>query len=224
MGHWQALRRVSAMSAEPTVFVVEDDQAVRRTLRGLFEAQGHNVETFASPREFLDACDPDRPGCLIVDLRMPEMSGLELCEQLDRRKVGIPAIVLTGHGDVPTAVRAMKAGVVDFLEKPPDHQVLFARVREALDLDARRRSEHAESAVFISRMQQLTTRESEVLDLVVQGLANKQIAHQLGICDKTVEAHRKHIMHKLGTRSSVNLVRQVLEARAHEASHSSPTD
>jgi FixJ family two-component response regulator len=200
------------MKTDPTVNVVDDDGAVRNSLRWLIESAGLDVATFASAKEFLNGYDRDRPGCLILDVRLPGQSGLDLQKQLAAQGVSLPVIIITGHGDVPIAVRAMRTGALDFIEKPFDDQVLLRRVRQAIDLDLRNRRERSERAGILGRLALLTPREREVLDRVVQGRANKQIAGDLGISTKTVEAHRAHVMEKMRAESLVELVHLVQSA------------
>ncbi len=198
------------MSSQITVFVVDDDQAVRESLALLVQSVGLEADTFASAREFLDAYQPDRRGCLITDIRMPGMSGLELQEQLSADGHHIPVIVLTGFGDVPTAVRALKGGAVDFVEKPFNPQSLLDLVQQAIVRDAEIRELAARAAELAERMALLTPREQEVMELVVAGKANKVIAIDLSISERTVELHRGRIMKKMQARSLAELMRMVL--------------
>jgi FixJ family two-component response regulator len=200
----------------PTVFVVDDDPTLRDSLRWLLHSMKLNVRTFASGREFLAACDPLQPGCLLLDVRMPEISGLQLQEMLVSHGLQLPVIIITGHGNVAMAVRAMKAGAYDFLEKPFNDQTLLERVQQCIALDARRRREAAEHRRIDDRLRTLTTREREVLGEVVSGRANKQIAADLGISVKTVEAHRGHIMEKMQLHSVAELTAAYV-ARCGEA-------
>ena len=188
------------MSEEPVVFVVDDDPALRDSIALLARAEGLAARTFDSARSFLDAWDRAEPGCLIVDLRMPGLSGLDLQERLAGDADAPPIIFLTGYGTVPAAVRALKAGAMDFLEKPFDPATLLARVRDALACDRRRRSD-------ARRLAALTRREHEVLEQVASGKPNKVIAAGLGISDRTVEQHRAHGLRKIGLRSVAELVR-----------------
>ena len=188
------------MSEEPVVFVVDDDPALRDSIALLARAEGLAARTFDSARSFLDAWDRAEPGCLIVDLRMPGLSGLDLQERLAGDGDAPPIIFLTGYGTVPAAVRALKAGAMDFLEKPFDPDTLLARVRDALACDRRRRSD-------ARRLAALTRREREVLEQVASGKPNKVIAAGLGISDRTVEQHRAHGLRKIGLRSVAELVR-----------------
>ena len=188
------------MSEDPVVFVVDDDPALRDSIALLARAEGLAARTFDSAQSFLDAWDRSEPGCLIVDFRMPGLSGLDLQERLAGDGDAPPIIFLTGHGTVPAAVHALKAGAMDFLEKPFDPATLLARVQEALARDRRRRSD-------ARRFDALTRREHEVLEQVASGKANKVIAANLGISERTVEQHRARGMRKIGVRSVAALVR-----------------
>lgn len=197
-----------------TVFVVDDDEDVRASLAALLDAQGFATETFPSARAFLDAGAYKRQGCLIADIRMPDMDGLELQEELRRRDCGMAVIVVTGHGDVPLAVRAMKAGAVDFLEKPYDEHVLLASLgRATAAADAASTRQAAQQEVQ-ARMTSLTEREREVLDELAHGKPNKVIAYDLGISPRTVEIHRARVMEKMKAGSLAELVRMVVSAGA----------
>jgi two-component system response regulator FixJ len=203
-------------SSERTVYVVDDDAVLCEALQALLEAEGLRVETHTSAESFLAARCGHEAGCLVLDVRMRGMSGLELQEHLVQLGATLPVIVLTGHGDVPMAVRAVKAGVVDFLEKPVNDQLLLERIRNALALDAQRRAQRVRRAEAQRRLDSLTAREYEVMERVVAGLANKQIAGELGITEKTVEAHRKHVMDKLAVGGVAELVVLVLQCRGQE--------
>ena len=194
---------------ERTVFVVDDDPSVLRSLERLLRAAEYAVETYASPRAFLESAPVDRPGCVVVDLRMPELGGLDLQEELSRRGFPLPLIFLTGHGDVPSSVRAMKGGAIDFLSKPCDETDLLAAVERALARDAEAREARAEREAVGARFAALTPREREVCLLVARGLLNKQIAAELGTAEKTVKIHRGRVMEKLGADSVAALVRLV---------------
>lgn len=198
--------------SEPTVFVVDDDPAVLRGLRLLMKSVKLNVETYLSAQEFLDDYDPAQPGCLLLDLRMPGISGLELQEILRTRSIPIPIIIITGYGEVPAAVQAMRKGAVDFLEKPFNDQVLLDHVQKAIAEDAQIRQQRAEQEAVLARLALLTPREREVMDLVIAGKSNKVIASQLGISPKTVEFHRSHIMKKMKADSVAGLVALVISA------------
>ncbi len=207
------------MTGEATVFVVEDNSAVRDSLRWLIASAGLGVEVFSSAPEFLAAHDPSRPGCLLLDVRMPGMNGLELQEQLAGRGSTLPVVVLTAYGDVATAVRALKAGAVEFLEKPYADDVLLSVLRSALERDATRRAEAVRQAEVRERLALLTPREREVLDLIARGRPNKQIALELGVSFKTVEAHRARIMTKMQAECLADLLRMVLTLGASPTRH-----
>jgi len=194
---------------ERTVFVVDDDPSVLRSLERLLRAAGYAVEAHASPQVFLERAPMDRPGCVVVDLRMPGLGGLDLQEELARRGFPLPLIFLTGHGDVPSSVRAMKAGAIDFLSKPCDDTDLLAAVERALARDAEARAARAEKEAIRARFDALTPREREVCLLVARGLLNKQIAAELGAAEKTIKVHRGRVMAKLGAESVADLVRLV---------------
>jgi two-component system response regulator FixJ len=200
------------MPTDPTVFVVDDDPAMRDSLRWLLESVGLAVVTHATAGEFLTARDPDAPGCLVLDVRMPGMSGLDLQAELVRRGDEIPTIVITGHAEVPMAVRAVKAGALDFIEKPFSDQLLLDRVRQAIDVDRRQREQRARRNEARRRVALLTAREREVMDLVVAGRANKEIAATLGLSPKTVEVHRARVMEKMDVDSLAELIRVALHA------------
>lgn len=197
----------------PTVFVVDDDQAVRQSLEMLLRSVGMSAATFASAEEFLEAYDSNAPGCLVLDVRMPGTSGLELQKKLKDRGCLIPVIVITGHGDVPVAVSAMKEGALDFIQKPFSKQLLLERIKDALAEDVRLREQNANQRRIESRVGSLTAREKEVMQLVAAGLSNKQMAVRLGVSQKTVEVHRAHVMHKMQVDSLAQLVEQVVTAR-----------
>ncbi len=198
------------MTSEPTVFVVDDDAAVRRFLRGLITSVELRVEVFASAREFIDAYQPGWTGCLLLDIRMPGMSGLELQKELAARSITLPVIFLTGHGDVQVAVHAMKAGAVDFIEKPFNNELLLDRIQRVVlsGVDADR--DRAKSAEISDRMEQLTPRERQVMAIVVAGETNKGIARRLEISERTVEIHRAKVMEKMKAKSLVDLVKMAI--------------
>ena len=195
------------------MFVVDDDREVQGALRWLIESVDLPVETFGSAEEFLDAIDPDRPGCLVLDVRMPGMGGLGLLEKFRSLGIVLPVIVLTGHGDVPIAVRAMKAGAMDFIQKPCADQDLLDRIHKALQQDAHLRVEMAREAANSKQLDQLTRREREILDRLVLGQANKVIAAELNISERTVESHRRNIKEKMKVRSLAELIQIVLQHR-----------
>lgn len=201
----------AASNARPTVFIVDDDTAVRDALKFLLRSVGHPVEAFASAQDFLDAYRDDRPGCLVLDIRMPGMSGLELQEKLVERRSIVPIIFITGHGDVPMAVEAMQAGAMDFIQKPFRDQDLLDRINQALEKDASNRAALGELNVIRERLASLTPREREVMDLVVHGKANKVIAGDLDLSQRTVEIHRARVMEKMQASSLAHLVRMVIE-------------
>ncbi|MBB6093440.1 FixJ family two-component response regulator [Povalibacter uvarum] len=203
--------RGNATTARPTIFVVDDDSAVRDALKLLLRSVGQAVETFGSGQEFLDAYSEDRPGCLVLDIRMPGMSGLELQQKLNERHSILPIIFITGHGDVPMAVEAMQAGAVDFIQKPFRDQDLIDRINQALEKDSNNRAALGERNDIRRRLETLTPREREVLDLVVHGKANKVIAGDLKLSQRTVEIHRARVMEKMQASSLAHLVRMVLE-------------
>jgi len=196
--------------AEPTVFVVDDDPALLRLIRKLVETSGRTVETYASAGEFLENCKSDRPGCLVLDVRMPGMSGLALQERLAVDAISLPILIITGFGDVPVAVQAMRQGAFDFIEKPFSGQMLIDRIEAALQEDARRRRDRGERDEIRRRVQLLTPREKQVMDLVVQGRPNKSVGTALGLSPKTVEVHRANVMKKMAAGSLAELVRMVL--------------
>ncbi|MCG6943560.1 MAG: response regulator transcription factor [Thiohalocapsa sp.] len=200
------------MSREETVFVVDDDQAMRSSLQWLIESMGMRVETYDSAQAFLDAYYPGRAGCLLLDVRMPGMSGLELQAYLARREYRIPVIIITGHGDVSMAVKAMKNGAVDFIEKPFDDEALIVSIRNALQHDEKQRALRAQRADIAARMAELTPREHQVMSMVTDGRSNKEIATTLGVSAKTVEVHRARVMDKMRADSLAELVRMVMIA------------
>ena len=195
------------MRAAATVFVVDDDASVRKSLTRLLEAAGYTVEAFASAREFLDAARAPGPSCLVLDLRMPGISGLDLQKTLAQAVHRIPIVFVTGHGDIPTSVRAMKAGAIDFLTKPYGAKDLLNAIRRGLDNDTRDLGREARTRSIHARVATLTPRERQVFALVVTGMLNKQIAAQLGVVEKTVKVHRARVMDKMRARSVAELVR-----------------
>jgi len=201
------------MPSEPTVFIVDDDEAVRQSLRLLVVSAGLPAEAYPSAQAFLEAYDTERPGCLILDIRMPGISGLDLQERMAARGMSLPVVVLTGHGDVPSAVQALKGGAVDYLEKPFDADVLLERVRQAVERDADARVAARRRAALAERIERLTPREREVMELVVAGKANKVVAIELDISERTVELHRGRIMRKMKARSLPELMQMVFEAQ-----------
>jgi FixJ family two-component response regulator len=191
-----------------TVFVVDDDAAVRKSLSRLLKSAGYRIESFASADEFLDCWGSDPlPGCVLLDLSLPGLNGLQLQQKLQASANAIPIIFITGHGDIPSTVTAMKAGAVDFFSKPFNDEDLLLAVREAIRRDALQRAEREERAAVERRFEALTPREREVMELVVKGLANKQIASVLGASEKTVKIHRGRVMDKMDVHSVADLVR-----------------
>lgn len=199
--------------SRPTVFVVDDDEAVRDSLAELIDSIGRPVETFDSAQAFLDAYDPARAGCLVLDVRMPGMSGLDLQERLNERQAILPIIFITGHGDVPMAVEAMQRGATEFLQKPFRDQDLLERIELALAQDAQQRGAQRERQRILQHMDGLTAREREVMERVVAGAANKVIALDLGISQRTVEIHRANVMDKMSAKTLPELVSMVLRVR-----------
>jgi len=200
------------MTSAGTVFVVDDDQAVRESLRMSLKLKGYDVEVFDSAGAFLASESLSRGGCLVTDIRMPDMDGLELQEELSRRKSSLPVIVITGHGDIPLAVRAMRAGAVDFLEKPFAREALLGSIARAVELGNRAAVASGHAAEIQQRIASLTPREREVFDLVVAGKQSKVIAHELGASTRTIEVHRGRMMNKLHVQSLQELVRLAISA------------
>jgi FixJ family two-component response regulator len=197
----------------PTVFIVDDDAGVRSSIRMLLKSIGLAATPLASAQEFLAGFDSAQPGCLVLDIRMPAMSGMELQQELNLRGATIPVIFITGHGDVPMAVEAMQHGAFDFLQKPFRDQELIDRVQKALARDREIRTGLEKHDQIRQRLESLTPRETEVLDLLTQGKQNKVMAGDLGLSQRTVEIHRAHVMEKMGASSVAQLVRMVLDAR-----------
>ena len=195
---------------DPVVWIVDDDEAMRSSLKWLIESVGMRVESHDSANAFLQAHYPGRFGCLLLDVRMPGMSGLELLEHLREQQMIPPTIIITGHGDVPMAVRAMKNGAVDFIEKPFNDEVLLDSIRRALAIEEHRRDMSAGVADVAERLSNLTPREHEVMHMVTEGMSNKEIANTLGVSAKTVEAHRARVMEKMQAGSLAELVRMAI--------------
>jgi len=189
------------------VFVIDDDAAIREALQSLLRSVGLSVATFASAREFLTSQRPEVPACLVLDVRLPGLSGLDLQRELAAVEIDLPIIFITGHGDIPMTVQAMKAGAVEFLTKPFRDQDLLDAIAQALERDRGARARRAGLAELRERYEQLTPREREVMDLVVSGLLNKQIAAALGVSEITIKVHRGQVMQKMGAESVADLVR-----------------
>ena len=198
------------MTSEPIIFVVDDDQAMRTSLKWLIESTGMQVRTFDSADAFLAAYYPGCAGCLLLDVRMPGMSGLELQNYMAREGYRLPVIIITGHGDVGMAVKAMKAGAADFIEKPFHDEDLLGSIRNALVLDERRRVTQTNRVEIAARLAELTPREHEIMGMVTEGKSNKEMAAALGVSTKTVEAHRARVMEKMRAESLAELVRMAL--------------
>ncbi len=198
------------MAREPAVFIVDDDAAVRRFLRGLIATVDLSVETFESAQSFLDFYETEMPGCLLLDIRMPGMSGLELQKELAAREIELPIVFLTGHGDVQIAVNAMKAGAFDFIEKPFKNDLLLDTVQKAVAIGLSADESRAEKAVIDDRVARLTERERQVMEMVVDGETNKGIARRFDISERTVENHRSSVMAKMEARSLADLVKMLV--------------
>lgn len=203
----------SAAGTEPVVYVVDDDGAVRTSLQLLLKSAGHVCRAYPTAARFLADFDPGTPGCLLLDVRMPGMSGLDLQRKLAEDRVPLPVILVTGYGAIDMAVQSMRAGAVDFIEKPFNTENLLGRVQDCLALSTREFQRYRERKDARQRLERLTPREQQVLDRLVTGSMNKTIAHELGISRKTVDVHRTNIMHKVGARTFAGLVRCVLQTR-----------
>ena len=199
------------MTVLPQILIVDDDAGVRESLQVLLESSGYSVTTFGSAKDFLDSMPP-ASGCLIADIRMPGMDGLALQEEIARRGLALPVIIMTGHGDVPLAVRAMKAGAIDFIEKPFDQRLLLDAIKNALAAGESNRGKDAEIKAAREQIAQLTPRERDVLEQLLAGRANKVAAFELGISPRTIEIHRAHIMSKLSARNLSSVVRIAIAA------------
>jgi FixJ family two-component response regulator len=191
--------------------VVDDDSGVRNAMRSLLKSVGLNASLFASAQEFLAAYDPNQPGCLLLDIRMPGMSGMDLQQELNLRGAVVPVIFMSGHADIPMAVEAMQHGAFDFLQKPFRDQELLDRIQRAIAQDAERRLALGEQSRIKSHLESLTDREREVLDLLTQGKQNKVIAQNLGVSPRTIEIHRARVMEKMSAQSVAELVRMMLD-------------
>ncbi len=195
------------METTPVVHIVDDDISVRKSLERLLRSAGLEAKTYASAQDFLSANLPDRPGCLVLDLKMPGINGLELQEKLRDLHRSTPIIFVTGYGKVPESVKAMKAGAVDFLEKPYEEKTLLAAIDRAIEKDLLSRQDNIELASIRKHWEGLTPREQEVCELVVTGMLNKQVAYELGVAEKTIKVHRARIMQKMEAKSLADLVR-----------------
>jgi len=196
-----------------TVYIIDDDAAMRRSIEFLTDSVGLKSRSFESAQSFLDGVRPEDGGCLLLDVRMPGMSGLDLLDRINEDGYSLPVIIITGHADVPMAVRALQSGALEFIEKPFNDQTLLDRVQSAMESDARRRASSRERDAIRARMRTLTPREREVMELVVEGKANKEIAGALELSEKTIEVHRARLMRKMGAGNAADLVRGVMEVR-----------
>ena len=232
----QSVRRVGSMvpqrrssakqvgnTNQPTVFVVDDDESMRQALARLFYSVQLKVEVFASAQEFLEGERPDAPGCLVLDVRLPGLSGLDFQSELTRADIRIPIIFITGHGDIPMSVRAMKAGAVDFLAKPFRDQDLLDAVATAIQRDQKQREHEIVVADLRTHFASLTPREREIMALVASGLMSKQIAAEIELSEITVKVHRSHLMKKMGARSVADLVKMAEALELKAATRSSQT-
>jgi FixJ family two-component response regulator len=197
----------------PTVFIVDDDEAIRDSLHMLMSSVGLESACYASAQEFLTDYDPDHPGCLVLDVRMPGMSGIDLQERLVAMQSILPIVFITGHGEVTMAVHAMRAGAVDFLQKPFSEQALLDRIHQAIEQDANGRALLGRRDAIVERIASLTPRERQVMEMVVDGVANKVIAIDLGVSERTVEIHRARVMKKMGAESLPHLVRMAIQVK-----------
>ena len=203
-------------SDHPTVYIVDDDFGVRDAMCELITSIGIRAKSYDNVRSFLDEYIPSKPGCLVLDVRLPGISGLELQEHLRRKNIHIPIIFVSGHSNVAIAVRTMKAGAIDFLEKPFDDQLLLDSIQKALEIDRVARDEQEHRSMIMKRIDCLSPREEEVLHLLIQGKANKTIADQMQLSTKTIETHRAHIMRKLGVRSMAGLMWMAIKSGEYE--------
>ncbi len=191
---------------ETVIFIIDDDESIRKSLSRLLRASGFNVETYASSEEFLSREPYQGIGCIVLDISMPGLSGMELHDELIRARYGLPIVFITGHGDIPMSVRAMKKGAVDFLLKPFDQEELLQALEKAIESDRKAKTEEVERRRVIKLVEELTPREREIVPYIISGMLNKQIAFTLGISEKTVKIHRSRIMEKLGAHSIVELI------------------
>jgi FixJ family two-component response regulator len=215
-------RSVEQHSPRPIIYIVDDDDGMRRAVTLLISTLGYDTAAFARPSEFFAKFKPEEPGCMVLDIRMPEMSGLEVQERLSRQGCMIPIIFITGHGDVPMAVQAMKAGAFEFIQKPFRDQDLLDKINEAVRVDGENRKDIARRADVLHRRESLTPRERQVMELVVNGDANKVIAIDLGLSERTVEIHRAKVMEKMGAKSVAHLVKMHMMLAEPQTSPASP--
>jgi len=206
------------MTIEATVYLVEDDEAVRDSLQMVLESVGHQVVSYSRADTFLEDYTTEMAGCMVLDIRMPGMNGMELQRQLNSRNSILPIIFVTGHGDVPMAVDAMQRGAVDFVQKPYREEELLGKIQQAIAADAENRADLEEKHKIRAKLADLTPRESQVMELMIEGKANKVIAYDLDISQRTVEIHRARVMEKMGVRSLAHLVRMVMAAEDSSAS------
>ncbi|WP_269619580.1 response regulator transcription factor [Zhongshania sp. BJYM1] len=206
------------MTKEATVYLVEDDEAVRDSLQMVLESVGHKVISYSRADTFLEDYTTEMAGCMVLDIRMPGMNGMELQRQLNTRNSILPIIFVTGHGDVPMAVDAMQRGAVDFVQKPYREEELLGKIQQAIAADAENRADLEEKHKIRAKLSDLTPRESQVMELMIEGKANKVIAYDLDISQRTVEIHRARVMEKMGVRSLAHLVRMVMAAEEAGAS------
>ena len=199
--------------SQQIVYVVEDDEAVRDSLEMMLVSMEYKVETFPTANVFLEGYDESMAGCIVLDIRMPGMDGMELQKALNSKNSILPIIFVTGHGDVPMAVEAMQQGAIDFVQKPYREQELLEKIKAALELDAEQRTSLIEKKEILRKLEELTPREQEIMDMMIDGNANKVIAIDLDISQRTVEIHRSRVMHKMGTHSLAHLVRMIMSVR-----------
>lgn len=214
------IKKAAAGSGQPTVYVVDDDESVRRAICVLLDSVDYASSAFATPKQFLQQFDAQKAGCLVLDIRMPEMSGLEVQSKLNERGAILPVIFITGHGDVPIAVQAMKNGAFDFIQKPFRDQELLDKINAALAQDHENREALSRKDDLRKRRESLTPRESEVMVMIVQGKANKVVALDLDLSERTVEIHRARVMEKMGARSVAHLVKMALILGEIDPAHS----
>lgn len=207
------------MNSNQTVFIIDDDKAIRDGICDLVEGLSLKAEAYASAEDFLDCYTPEREGCLVLDVRMPGMSGLELQHRLKQDQVNLPIVIITGHGDVPMAVKAMQEGAVDFIEKPFREQSLWESIKKALEAGVRRRRHSEEQNGIADRLGNLTSREVEVLELIMKGMSDKEAAGELSVSQRAVAFHRNHILEKMSCKSTVELVRKLARHETFESTH-----